>query len=51
MSTMQTIHVRYVHSFSRDFVLEFRVGVANVQSREGVGVGDGIVRKSAGEFL
>jgi len=32
MPTIQTIPL-YVHSFSRDFRLEFRVGVANLQFR------------------
>jgi len=43
----------YVHSFSRDFQLEFRLGVANLQSREGDGSkGSGsTVRKSFGQFL
>jgi len=45
----------YVHLFSY-FLLEFRVGVENLQSREncqrmGVGGPDGIIRKSGGEFL
>ena len=43
-----------VHSYSRDFRLQFWVGVANPHSwgREGRrGVGDGTVRRSIGEFL
>ena len=38
----------YVYSFSRDFRLQFRVRVANLQSREewAIGVGDGPSRKS-----
>jgi len=39
MLTIQTVHLAYVQSFLRDFRLKCRVGVANLQSREGVGVG------------
>jgi len=43
----------YVHSISRNFRLEFWVGVANPQSweRGGCRVWDVIAQKSAGEFL
>ena len=42
----------YVHSFCRNFRLEFWVGIANLHSREGnVWVENGTVPNSVGEFL
>ena len=43
----------YVHSFSRNFRLEFRLEGANLQCREGGGCRgrDGTAQKSVGEFL